>query len=112
MMMRLIIEETQIKLHLHPMPDDPSLVALMFGPLVLAGQLNAVDLPDEEIYGKYGPTVDPILIPYFAPKRDNLDSWIKPVEKGLLKFHTVEAGIPCDVTLIPFCQMFGHRYAI
>src|SRR5262249_58782081 len=34
-------------LHLHPMPDDPTLQAVMYGPLVLAGKLGSEGLtPD------------------------------------------------------------------
>ena len=101
-----------MELHSHPMSDDPSLAAIMYGPLVLAGELDAVDLPREEIYGKYGPMGDPILVPYFSVQTDDLDSWIVAVEDESLRFCTVDAGIPYDVALIPFYRLFGHRYAI
>jgi DUF1680 family protein len=101
-----------MRLHCHPMPDDPNLVAIMYGPLVLAGELNVVDLPREEIYGKYGPAGEPILVPYFSVKTDDIESWIAAVEDEPLRFCTVDAGIPYDVILIPFYKLFGHRYAI
>jgi hypothetical protein len=94
------------------MPDDPNLVAIMYGPLVLAGKLEAVDLPREEIYGKYGPAAEPILVPYFSVKAGDVESWITAVEDEPLRFCTVDAGIPYDVNLIPFYKLFGHRYAI
>jgi DUF1680 family protein len=101
-----------MRLHLHPMPDDSNLVALMYGPLVLAGQLGAVELPREEVYGKYGPSVDPVPVPYFSPASDDLDSWIKPVEGEPLIFRTEGAGKPEDVILVPYYKLFGQRYAI
>jgi len=101
-----------MKLHCHPMPDDPGLAAIMFGPLVLAGELDEVDLPREEIYGKYGPTGEPILVPYFSVQNGDLESWIVAVEDEPLRFCTVAAGVPYDVNLIPFYKLFGHRYAI
>ena len=101
-----------MKLHLQPMPDNSNLVAIMYGPLVLAGQLGAVELPREEVYGKYGPSVDPVPVPYFSPASDDLDSWIKPVEGEPLIFRTVGAGKPEDVTLVPYYKLFGQRYAI
>jgi DUF1680 family protein len=101
-----------MRLHACPMPDDPNLVAVMYGPLVLAGQLEVVDLPQEEIYGKYGPEGEPILVPYFSVKTDDIDSWIAAVEDEPLRFCTIDAGIPYDVILIPFYKLFGHRYAI
>jgi DUF1680 family protein len=101
-----------MKLHLHPMPDDPKLAAVMYGPLVLAGQLGAVELPREEIYGKYGPTVDPVAVPSFWPDSDEPDSWIRPVDGEPLIFRTEDAGQPEDVTLVPFYRLFGQRYAV
>lgn len=101
-----------MELHSHPMPDDPRLAAVMYGPLVLAGELDPVDLPREEIYGKYGPDGDPILVPYFSVRDGDLDSWIVAVEDEPLRFCTVDAGIPYDVNLVPFYRLFGHRYAI
>ncbi len=101
-----------MKLHLHPMPDDPNLAAIMYGPLVLAGQLGAVELPREEVYGKYGPTADPAAVPYLSPPSDELDSWIKPVDGEPLTFRTEGAGNPEDVILVPFYKLFGQRYAI
>ncbi|HOF48111.1 MAG: glycoside hydrolase family 127 protein [Verrucomicrobia bacterium] len=37
-------------LWLCPMPDDPDLVAVMYGPLVLAGELGKVDVPRDLVY--------------------------------------------------------------
>jgi DUF1680 family protein len=99
-------------LHLCSMPDDPNLAAIMYGPLVLAGQLGAVELPREEIYGKYGPTVDPVAVPFLSPLSDNLGAWVKPADGEPLTFRTEGAGRPKDVTLVPFYKLFGQRYAI
>ncbi len=101
-----------MSLHLYPMPDDPHLAVVMYGPLVLAGELGSVELPEDEVYGKYGPRVEPIPVPYFVADMDDLESWIEPVEAESLRFHTVEAGVPDDVTLIPFYRLFGQRYAL
>jgi DUF1680 family protein len=101
-----------MNLHLYPMPDDPYLDAIMYGPLVLAGELGEADLPEEEIYGKYGPGLPPVPVPYFVGDIHDLRSWIEPIDDEPLKFRTVDAGVPKDVTLIPFYRLFGQRYAI
>jgi DUF1680 family protein len=99
-------------LHLHRMPDDPQLAAIMYGPLVLAGQLGKENITKEKIYGYRSPTGDPVPVPYFVADDNDLDSWIKPVADGPLMFRTVNAGRPKDVTLVPFYKLFGQRYAI
>lgn len=43
--------ELPMSLHVAPTPDDPSLQAVMYRPLVLAGQLGNDDLPQELVYG-------------------------------------------------------------
>ncbi len=93
-------------------PDDPDLAAVMYGPLVLAGKLKEVELPEDEIYGKYGPDADPVPVPYFEADPDHPEGWIHPVEGEALTFQTVDAGSPEDVTLIPFYRLFDHRYVI
>jgi DUF1680 family protein len=104
-------------LHLHPMPDDPSLLAVMYGPLVLAGQLGTEGLTPATL--RAGPT-KPRTVPEYplpavsapamkAPSGDPA-SWVRPVEGRPLEFRTV--GQAQDVTLVPFHTLFDERYAI
>lgn len=95
-------------LHLHPMPDDDTLAAIMYGPLVLAGELGKTDVPSVKA-GKAS-MIEPVDAPVFVAESDNLNKWIQPVEGKLLTFRTV--GQDEDVTLIPFYQLFDDRYAI
>jgi hypothetical protein len=46
----------------------------------------------------------------FVGDYDDLSSWIRPAEGSPLTFRTV--GQDEDVTLVPFYQLFGERYAI
>jgi len=98
--------------HLDRMPDNPNLAAIMYGPLVLAGELGSEGLTEAKVYGEYGPTGSPVAVPKFVVAQDDLNSWIKPVPGKPLTFRTVNVGKPNDVTLIPFYKLFGQRYAI
>jgi len=104
-----------MSLHLHRMPDDPGLAAIMYGPLVLAGELGTEGLEPKTVYAEnqgflrnYKVEPGPTLI----ADANDLDAWIKPVEGKGLTFRTVGAGKPHDVTLIPYHKLFGQRYAI
>ena len=101
-----------MSLHLHRLPDDPQLAAIMYGPLVLAGQLGTEGITKEKVYGYRSPTGAPVPVPYFMADDADLNSWIKPVEDKPLTFRTMNAGNPRDVTLVPFYKLFGQRYAI
>jgi DUF1680 family protein len=103
-----------MSLHTHPMPDDDTLVAIMYGPLVLAGQLGSDGLTAEDVYTtsnwyKFPP--DKIAsVPPLTVVSDNVNDWIKPVAGKPLTFRTV--GQSQDITLIPYHKLFGQRYII
>jgi DUF1680 family protein len=103
---------TPMSLHLWRMPDDPNIAAILYGPVVLAGDLPTDDLAKEKIYGPYHADGKPAPAPDLVPPSDNLEEWIKPVEGCPLTFRTVGAGRPEDVTLVPFQNLFGKRYAL
>ncbi len=99
-------------LHLHPMPDDPAMAAIMYGPVVLAGKLEEGRLADTLRYGTYGPTLPPVLSPVFVTNARDLASWIDPVPGKPLTFRTKGAGVPRDVDLVPLEEIADERYAV
>ena len=106
--------EMPMSLHSHPMPDDPTLTALMYGPLVLAGQLGGEGLTDENTHTteNWYKFANPAKAPYFLAGVEDLDAWIKPVPGKPLTFRTEGAGQPHDVTLVPYHKLFDQRYAV
>ncbi len=90
-------------LRLEPMPDDSNRVAIMYGPLVLAGDLGPEDDPDAN---------DPMYVPVFLSEDRDPASWLEPVENEPNTFRTVDVGKPRDVTLKPFYSTTGRRYSI
>jgi len=82
--------EMPMGLHAEPLPDDPELAAILYGPLVLAG------LTDQDRY--------------FLADLHDLDAWIKPVEGEPLTFTTV--GQPMDLRLIPLNRVVHERYGV
>ena len=101
-----------MQLHAEAMPDNPSMRAILYGPLVLAGNLGAQGLTEPMIVGPMGPELKehPIDVPAFRTGAKNLDSWIKPANQKPLTFRT--DGQKQDVTLTPFNQLFGQRYSV
>jgi len=107
--------ELPMRLHIESMPDDPKVQAILYGPLVLAGDLGAEGLTEQLITGPSGPRVQalPIEVPTFraGPSGHPADpaSWIKPGDNALA-FRTT--GQPKDVTLVPLNAIFDKRYAV
>jgi len=68
-----------MNLRLERLPDDPRIAAVLYGPIVLAAPLGNANMPAENIYGKYGPTGDPVPVPKFKVPVPDPAAWMKPV---------------------------------
>jgi len=102
-----------MSLHLHRMPDDPSVAAIVYGPLVLAGELGTENLTREMTHGaSQGLEGDPVRAPDLVVNGKDLNAWVQPVAEAPLTFRTVGVGRPEDVTLVAFYRLFGQRYAV
>jgi DUF1680 family protein len=100
------------------MPDDPTLQAVMYGPLVLAGKLGrhveragptpprmSPDFTEAQVAG-----VAAITVPTISAPSGDVHSWVKQVPGKRLEFTTV--GQPVPVTLAPFNALFDERYVV
>jgi hypothetical protein len=97
------------------MPDDRTLVAFLYGPLVLAGELGGEGLTDDNTHTSQNwyRFQNPAPAPIFLTETDDfsdLSSWIRPLPGRPLAFRT--AGQSRDVTLVPYHKLFDQRYAV
>ncbi|OHE82809.1 MAG: hypothetical protein A2107_06295 [Verrucomicrobia bacterium GWF2_62_7] len=104
-----------MKLWLEAMPDDPNVVAVLYGPIVLAGELGTQSLDKINPYVHRQldlerlPTPD---IPILVCGPDKLLAYIEPVPDKPLTFRTRGIGQPKDVTLIPYYRLHHQRLAV
>jgi len=98
-------------LHIHAMPDDPSIQAVMYGPLVLNGRLGAQGLTKGMMYGGYDttPVGDPVAAPDIVGDKKDPLAWVERVAGEALTFRTV--GQSASITMVPFYNLWGERYA-
>jgi DUF1680 family protein len=104
--------ELPMSLHSEAMPDDHSLKAFLYGPLVLAGKLGRDGLTKELQTGQEGPELrkaPALQIPQFAASDKRLDEWIKPGDDPMT-FRTT--GQKVDVAMEPFYKVNGERYSL
>ncbi|MBN1974742.1 MAG: glycoside hydrolase family 127 protein [Sedimentisphaerales bacterium] len=103
-----------MSLHKLSLPGDESQVAMMYGPLVLAGQLGSDGLTSQNVHttqnwyrfrenqtGKASP---------LTVTSDNINDWIKPVDGKPLTFKTI--GQSDEITIIPFHKIFMQKYIV
>jgi DUF1680 family protein len=100
-------------LHLEVTPDNPSVVALMWGPLVLAADLGPERERGRDASSK-PPTV-PVFVAYGKP----VDSWVESVPGELGHFRITDvardslgADIKIETNLVPFYRLHRRTYAI
>jgi len=103
-------------LHTEALPGDPTLQAVMYGPLVLAGRLGSEGLTPEIVRAPPTPLrmspdnpARPIAV---APirARGGVASWVAPVAGKPLEFRT--AGQEKVITLVPLHRVIDERYVV
>ncbi len=88
-----------MSLYAEAMPDNANRIALLYGPIVLAGQLGN-EMPDP-VYGA------PVLL----TDNKNVTDWIQPAAAPL-SFQLKDVGKPNDVMLAPFYKTFDQHYSV
>jgi uncharacterized protein len=108
-----------LPMHLHsaPMPDDASLEAVMYGPLVLAGRLGTAGLTGARL--RAGPTrprtvpeypAGAIAAPAIRARPGDPARWLERLPGRALEFRTT--GQARALTLMPLNRLFDERYAV
>lgn len=100
-----------MSLHVHAMPDDDTLEAIMYGPLVLAGDLGRKGLTEDMRRGADNPPEMPAppAAPEFVAESRDPKSWIEPTGKALT-FQT--KGQSRDITMVPLSRIGDQRYGV
>jgi DUF1680 family protein len=100
-------------IHTAPLPDDPTLQAAMYGPLVLAAEMGREGLTEKLIYGDSGPEERHKEIP--MPEVTVADGgssakWVERVPGDALQFRTV--GQTESTSLKPLYEIMDERYSV
>lgn len=99
-------------LHAAPLADEPSLQAMMYGPLVLAARMGSEGVRADQIHvSDHRPSLNRIVgrqIPsvFFAPE----ESWARPLDETHLRFTA--DGIDGPLELVPLYRIGRERYAV
>ena len=99
-------------LRLEPLPGDPDRAAILWGPLVLAGDLAPVPKrqPRDEAVATPATAAEWPTTPVLVTAESSPDKWITPAEGRPGDFRTVGAGRDRDVDLVPFYRLHRRVY--
>jgi uncharacterized protein len=101
-----------MSLHVCPIPDDHTLQAVMYGPLVLAGQFGEQGITKANTYPGYetAPKENAAPVPAIANNSKNETGWVEPSSGAALAFRST--GQQQNFDLLPLYKLHGERYAI
>ena len=96
----VVVASVPMTLRTESMPDNPNRVAILNGPIVMAGQLGTV-------------APDPVVgIPVLLTNDRDISNWIKPVAGEKQRFKMEDVGRPFDPILKPFYQTYKEFYSV
>jgi|GEM_PF-1633365 len=103
-----------MSLHLRPARDKENLITIMYGPVVLAGELGTKGMPNDVCPSQsaHSGAMDPPVPVLLVDADQAPSSWVKRVPGETLRFQTDGAGKPNDVTLIPLADLHHQRYTV
>ncbi len=98
---------------LEPLPGGPGKAAILWGPLVLAGDLGPIPprQPRDEAVATSETASRWPSTPVLVTDAASLGEWIVPVEGRAGAFRTSGAGRDRDVDLVPFYRLHRRVYA-
>ncbi len=101
-----------MSLHTEPLPGATNRVAVLYGPLVLAGELgtNGMLAPYAKDQAAFLTLPTP-PVPAFISEGDSLIEHVAPTAEPLV-FRTKSPGQPGEVTLAPLYSIHDERYAV
>jgi uncharacterized protein len=105
-----------MRLHIEAMPDNPRMVAILYGPMVLAGDLGTDGMQGIKHYGPYsaqmGRMMTPVIPSLVTRRASDLTEKIQPEGTTPLQFRTKGLGQPHDVMLVPLYRIVDQRYTV
>ena len=101
-------------LHIESMPDNPHMIAILYGPMVLAGDLGTENMDVAKHYGPYSAQMGRFAtpaVPAFVTAGDPTRKIVRDTTPWL-QFRTKGLAQPQDVTLVPLYRIVEQRFTV
>jgi hypothetical protein len=110
----IVTAELPMHLSVERMKDDPSLKALLYGPLVLAGLLGSEGMPETAPYAgrdqlEYKAVPDP-TVPSLVISGDDVSTSFR--QTGPLEFSGKNSGSDNPIRFVPLASVTHDRYSV
>ena len=108
--------ELPLRLRVESLPHDARHVALLYGPILLAGELENGGLQKEDFWAIDGMTArftqPEGKVPVLVGGCDDIVRQVERTAEERLQFRTAGLARPADVRLVPFYDLHFRRYAV
>jgi DUF1680 family protein len=107
--------ETPMTLHTEMLPHSQDYVALLYGPIVLAGKLGAQGMKPDDFTSQFMELthrIRPTDLPVIVRPISQITAHLKPVDGQPLTFASDDLLKPNDVELVPFYKLYNERYSV
>jgi DUF1680 family protein len=107
--------ELPMQIHTEMLPHSSSYVSILYGPIVLAGELGRAGLLDADFRGQMmsDRKMSPVRsTPAIIDAPDDIASHVQAVAGEPLHFKTHDLLKPSDASLAPLYEVYDQRYAV
>lgn len=97
-------------LRLEQAKDDPSMVSIFFGPVLLAGELGHENMPNDSKDPEANMKTPAVPVPDIASSSSNPADWLQPSQDAKLTFTALHAGAANGIVFRPLYDVHHQRY--
>jgi uncharacterized protein len=97
-------------LRLEQARDDPSMVSVFFGPVLLAGELGRENMPNDSADSEVNMKTPAVAVPDIVSSSRNPADWLRQDAK--LAFTTYHAGPADGISFRPLYEVHHQRYSV
>jgi DUF1680 family protein len=99
-------------LRLERAKDNPSMVSVFFGPVLLAGELGRETMPHDFAEKDAYLNLPPVAVPDIISASTNPADWLKPINGPTLAFAARQAGPASGIHFRPLYEVHHQRYSV
>jgi DUF1680 family protein len=99
-------------LRLERAKDDPSLVSIFHGPVLLAGELGGENMPADFADKDANLKIDPVYVPDIISASSDPADWLKATPGASLAFKAHDAGAANGIVFRPVYEVQHQRFSV
>jgi uncharacterized protein len=99
-------------LRLEQAKDDPSMVSIFFGPVLLAGELGRDNMPNDSADPEANMKNPAVPVPDIANSSKNPAIWLRPLPDQKFAFVAHDAGKADGLAFRPLYEVHHQRYSV